>query len=473
MWSLLILSLLLGAEPNPILRLADPGPTFAKVPRQLAWSPDGKTLAVVPESGEVTLFDATTLAKTGTVAPATHYPPAFLGWSPDGRALAISYKRGELWLHGLAGEAPRRLQDKWDESVRAIVFLPDGKKLVWAGSEGGVRLVDLASGKVERQWWPDAKRLSALSVSPDGKTIVAGGRDGVRVFTIHSDKLRTFDLKPSGSEPDVAALAFSRDGKTLYGAGLQLGLHVWDVPSGTLGRTLFGPAVSFAVTSSAVVLPDDDDLVAFDPSTFEVRLSTSAGSDPSLVTASPDGRSIAFVDERSGLRVVDAATLEPKSPPAGHTAAVRALCFGGTYLASAGPDGLFIWDPGSGRLLKHHRLPLRKYMPPMVCGDGEVHLEVDPKGKPAQVMRIDLATGGLTPSQQALPRAADEVAATTREGGRLTSASRDEVTLSDASGAVQTTFRGELGRVTALAVSPDGLHFAAGGKGGVVLLWRL
>ena len=65
----------------------------------LAWSPDGQTLATASYPGLVILWDP----HTGTPLGSLRGPSLFvngLAWSPDGRTLATSYFGGEMILWG-------------------------------------------------------------------------------------------------------------------------------------------------------------------------------------------------------------------------------------------------------------------------------------------------------------------------------------------------------------------------------------
>ena len=76
------------------------------LPRGLALSPDGRTLALGNSDGSVDLFDAVTLRPQGSL-PALRGFVAALAFSPDGRVLAAAGQHGEVTLFDARTLRPR------------------------------------------------------------------------------------------------------------------------------------------------------------------------------------------------------------------------------------------------------------------------------------------------------------------------------------------------------------------------------
>ena len=101
--------------------------------------------------------------------------------SPDGATVAFT-KAGtrELWLMGINGDAPRKLDDAGDHgNYWNVVWSPDGTRLLyirndWSGSDtrismetrdlkGGRPITLLADSRVRSVYWlPDGRILYAL-----------------------------------------------------------------------------------------------------------------------------------------------------------------------------------------------------------------------------------------------------------------------------------------------------------------------
>ena len=95
--------------------------------------------------------------------------------------------------------------------VLAVAFSPDGKTIVTAGSDGLGKVWDVATGSVRADLAGHDGKVLCVAVSADGKTVATGGEDRtVRLWSL-------VDGTPlgilSGHSGEVDALAFGPDGK--------------------------------------------------------------------------------------------------------------------------------------------------------------------------------------------------------------------------------------------------------------------
>jgi len=100
-----------------------------------------------------------------------------LAFSPDGKILAASYPWHTVILWDVAKGKPRAKLDE-HHSTGALVFTPDGKRLVI----GGERFWDIYEGKktVDLEDESGGGGLAWVAFSRDGKVMATGG------FKIHS-----------------------------------------------------------------------------------------------------------------------------------------------------------------------------------------------------------------------------------------------------------------------------------------------
>jgi WD40 repeat protein len=78
--------------------------------------------------------------------------------------------------------------DGYDKEVTAVRFVGAGEQVITASGDNRVRLVGL-DGKEVRAFSDVADFVQSASVSADGKTVIAGGQDGVlRVWNVADGK---------------------------------------------------------------------------------------------------------------------------------------------------------------------------------------------------------------------------------------------------------------------------------------------
>ncbi len=496
---------------------------------------DARTFVTTMRPGEegmgdiVKIFDARQPA-TPLVLP--DLPPAeawSIAFSSDGRMLAVGSEGGTIRLYDTGTAAVIAVLEGHRGSARSLAFSADGRTLTASTADADVRQEwDLATGRQVRasdgaRANVEADRASeiASAVSFDGKTIavvVGSAPDSIAIRERSSGK----ELTRLRTDTDVRALAFSRDG--LVAAGYASGrIRIWQLPGTQPTATLpdrdradgmpLPPvlALAFDPVAARLAAGHADGMIAvweksdrWRPTEVtghvrEVRVlgfspggTTLASGDaqgrlvlwnvPSsqqpemhvvlrrdrrlaVAGASPDGKTIITGGHDKAVMLWDAATAAPQAMLLGHTAPVTALSFSasGRWLSTASSAEVITWDVAERRRLS----TVQGSAPIQLSADGE-WLVTTIDQDTVQVWRArsgssEKVIGGLGELARALALSADgQTLAIASESRATLWNARTGAALSGLSG-----FRG--GRFGAATVSPDGHTLATAGEGRVDL----
>lgn len=297
----------------------------------LAFSPDGKVLAVSEGNVRVSLWDVASGERRGQLEASGMDALAFL---PDGQRV-LSAAGGVVRLCDLSGKELRKLETASSSNRLPLALTSDGKRFVAAEerpitrSDGNIRYVirfegvvtlwDFAAGK-ERRRLDVPRPVRAVALSPDGKTLAFSQDRAIHLHDVASWKeARRIDL----DEGMVFHLVFSPDGKTLASSGRN-DIQLWDTATGR-------PLVQRAGHAAVV------DVLAF-----------TAG-----------GRQLVSTCRETGVaRVWDAATGRQLHHFAGDWHhGVTALSMDGRMLLSSGTfNSIQLWDVAAGRRVRSFQI---------------------------------------------------------------------------------------------------------------------
>ncbi len=422
-----------AAEPLPeraLTRLGTPRLRNRMAVQCVAISPDGATVASCGDDA-IRLWRAAT-GELLHVLPATvrvqqfEGPSSVLAFSPDGKRLASGETdRYRVWdvqtgqpLLSIPAPAATSGAGWWNTAVTAVVFTPDGRRLVTAGKDGAARLWDLDDGKLIRAYSIDKERFACADVSADGKHLAVSSGDTVRVWDLPAgEKPRVIEQVYGQWKPDeetrlyhlgVLSLAFLPDGKSLATGGYRYGgfdvrgpdyrvvgsrdrglVCVWDAESASLLRRfesqdkyLWDYAMCLSRDGRVLASSCEEGIRIWDAPAGKVLRTIPHLQLPGTyvrwhhrVALARDGKTLVTAAGDHVVRIWDTATGKsiPLSPD-GHTAAVASAAWApdGKRVATGGRDGVVqVWDAAGGSQVRRF----------MLDGDEVKTLAWSPSGK--------------------------------------------------------------------------------------------
>lgn len=159
----------------------------------VAFSPDGASLATCGSDRFAKIFSVSEGKLIRPLEGHTHY---VLGvtWRSDGRMVATSGADSviKVW-DARTGDQVRTIQG-YAKEVNSVRYMGLTDHVVTTSGDNAVRMKNSGNGSGVRDLGGATDYMFSLGVSADGKTIVAGGQDGVlRVWNDQGQSLATFE----------------------------------------------------------------------------------------------------------------------------------------------------------------------------------------------------------------------------------------------------------------------------------------
>ncbi len=357
---------------------------IGKVTSDLAFAPDGRTLAVAGgdwpvKEGLVQLWDVTAFAAAAKRPGSGNLPskPVVratfpyrlsgtprLSYAPDGRGLLVGTGEGIAWIWRLGPEQEKLAALQVGDEVWSVAFSPDGRTLA-TGSDNEKRpakpllLWETATGRERLALRGHWSTVSAVAFAPDGQTVASGSYDRTaKLWDPGTGKLRATLLGHQGA---VRVLAYAPDGRLLATGGNDGLVKLWDGRTGAEQRTLTGHGgkrvrcVTFAPDGRALATAGEDGTVnVWDPASGQLRTTFRDPAPVWSVAFAPDGQALAWGNRDGRVRLWSLAAGRELHALEAHHQGVGCLAFA--------PDGRTLASGGSDRLVKLWHTPTGQHL---------------------------------------------------------------------------------------------------------------
>ena len=281
----------------------------------LAWSPDGQQLVTAGADGTIQLFDAANLTAASRTTDVATTTANDVAWSSDGSTIAVTNNDGLLVLLDATTLAARGAPiNTGNGAAQRAAWTPSGDRLATSNFLGDMTVIDAASQqKVTTVRLAGGVVANGLGWNPTGTVIAVTSSDGmVRYF----DNATFEQLGPPVSTGASYALSviWNGDGSEVATVNQDGTLRIF---TSVDHRPTGDPALTGTGGASAVAWSPAGDLIVTANDGGNIRFfSVPQPGDPSSVygaraALSPDGSKLMTTNFDDTLRTFDAATFQP------------------------------------------------------------------------------------------------------------------------------------------------------------------
>jgi WD40 repeat protein len=318
----------------------------------LAFSPDGKRLAILGDGGTLTIADcASGQTNQFRVQPLRYGPAGAIVFLADADHLAVGEEYGRLELRDPnTGAFTPSLDTHTGACVTALAFSP-AAGLLAAGfgyGNGTIQLWDVRSRELRGQLTNHTDDVTGLAFSADGRTLASASSDWtIRLWSVtEQSQLRCLHTAREG----LTALALLSDNLTLVSGGSGGSVCLWGTNSASQRLIHTNLAVCLGLESMRDVPPE-----GWESETLDPRTARRFG-----LAFTPDSGSFITLDSGGTLMRWDARSWQPvetlRALGSNHWGV--ALSPDGHWLATGDhPDKITLYDWTTRRVVTNFTVP--------------------------------------------------------------------------------------------------------------------
>lgn len=185
-------------------------------------------IATVDQLGTAKIWKTSDFSPVRTLSEKVSGAQA-IAYSPNGKVLAVSGFSAEVVLFDAK---TGKLLGKWSApstNVKTVAFSPRGEYLAAGGRNGTVRIWDTASGQVLYNLAAGTKRIHAIAFNSDGSSMAAGSEDGnITIWNTQTGK-KTATLSLEAGK--VFSLVYCTNNYLASGDSYNL-IRLWNLQTG-------------------------------------------------------------------------------------------------------------------------------------------------------------------------------------------------------------------------------------------------
>jgi hypothetical protein len=265
-------------------------------------------------------------------------------FSPDGRSLAVVGTDRVISIIDVATGARRAAWSGHTGAVTAVAWARDGKTIASKGTDRTVRLWDTATGRVRWQRSLREPTGRAVALSADGTTLAVADEDTVRMWNLSTGAERSIDV-----DQKVLRSIWFASGTLLVTAGFD-SVKLWHVATGArllnLGSDIRGVDVSEDGSTLAYLRSDRISLL--DMRTFgEIQSVPAPGYAGGILLAGDGSVYLAGAE----IREVATGRVVAAWPAAMGYANAYAISPKGDVIAFGGDQRMVLWGVRTGQMI--------------------------------------------------------------------------------------------------------------------------
>lgn len=454
----------------------------------LAYSPDGKTLAIGCANGSVKVWQVGEIFGSQLLECQGHTNlVGTVAFSPDGTILASGSMDGTVRLWEPQSGLCLAVLEGPTATVRSVAFSPDGKWLASGGDDHNIYLWQVSNVHLITTIAGDQGWVMSVAFSPDGKLFASGGFDStIKLWDVSSPQTEVTPVAVlKGHDQWVMTVVFSPDGKLLASGSADQTIRLWSVARQKCEDTLRGhtgivTAVAFSSDSRLLASGGVEGTISLwnmnNPSAIQKNLPAGSAAITALVF-NPDGEIfVSSSAEISNLKLWSVKNLEVLDVLRGYINLI--------YSIAVSPDGKWLGVGGiDHRLLLWNLTKPLQTAPVVLKGHTGfiVAIAFSPDGKTVAsgssdttIKLWDLASRKCWRTLNGHKRMV--TAAVFSSDNRLLISGDEEGNLklwSLVTGENLHSQSAHQGRIRKLIFSPDGQTLASGADDGFIRLWKV